>query len=258
MKFIKKKYNLTKKKLYSAISKRPILISSIVIMFFIVFFYFSFQEWQKDELPNLANELIGALIILIIVEAFILKISNRSLYPKTKAYIFSNIRSILVNLSYDILHNYLKIHSKELKEINIALVPGKDYIKQGAKLLQHYCTEELRYLVEEKYVKLSDEHAYIWAQNIQEYRFNLRNFLTNASLIKPKDEDFASIYIINKRLFEIELELKKTKEVREKNKKFFSSYIFHLSKEIIKTMESGLYSHFIIPEDIKSVMARSQ
>mgnify|MGYP005843897081 CR=1 FL=1 len=232
----------------------------LLLIILIIIFQFGPSSIKnlQDNLGNIVVELMGALIILFFLDFLIYRIILKSSYPKTKEYIYGNLKSALQNISLDIIHNFLKIHDKNLKEIQLGIIPFKDYHAKGIEIFELYTKEENREIVEDKYIELTEEQLFIWYNTIAEQREKLSLFISNATIIRPKDIDLSEIIKIDYRLLQIEKELKKSKNIRIENKKFLSSYVFFICKSIINTMKTGLYEYWCIPEHIGSVMKRSE
>jgi hypothetical protein len=97
--FIRKKvfrsfWNFLLRKITRNQTKSIILACVTLIIFF--------QFFNVNDFQNVANPLVievsGALLILLIIEYFILKISRKSTYPETKSVLFRHLISALSNL----------------------------------------------------------------------------------------------------------------------------------------------------------------
>ena len=269
---IKMKFNVIKYNILKWISKHTAIAMVFSCGVLIAIFSFCFGQWQRN-LNSLVVEILGAMLIIIVVEIFIMRISKLSMYPDTKQYIYGNFTGVLRNLVLN-MFRILPIHGVEQDSINNLLtflltdkntqVPGlekhetQDLKTQGIEILKMYCKEENRELIERIYCQLTDSELSIWVQCIEEYQYKIELFIDNTLLISAKDEDVVEALKIHLRLQMIKSELKKSRETRKKNKGFFSSYIFHIAQSLVNTIESGLYSHWAIPKHIRTVMERSE
>jgi hypothetical protein len=239
------------------VSTKPFLTIFLSCALLIIIFSLFFIEFQ-NRLNSLVVEIFGALLILLIFEFIVIRISSKSSYPKTKTLIYVHLTNTLTNISLDLLHNYLKISTLGLRDINFGLVPGKKFLKVGIEYLSFYNNEKNRGLIEKKYCSLEQSQIIYWRNRINDYKIDIKLFLDNTNLIKPKDEDVSDILQIYLMISQIQSELYKFDFIRQRNKRFFSGYVYSLSKSLINTMKSGLYDHWVRPRNISTVMERSE
>ena len=238
------------------VSAKPLLAIFLSCALLIIIFSLFFIEFQ-NRLNSLVIEIFGALLVLLIFEFIVIRIASKSSYPKTKSLIYAHLTNTLTNISLDILHNYLKVSSLELKDINYALVPGKKFLKVGIEYLSFYNNEKNRGLIERKYCSLEQLQINSWRNKINDYKTDIKLFLENTNLIKPKDEDVSDVFQIYLMISQIQTELNKSGFTRKINRRYFSGYVYSLSTSLINAMKSGLYEHWVIPKIISTVMKRS-
>jgi len=234
-------------------------IFSIFVLFILLFQLGPkpFIDFQND-LNSIVIELIGALIIVFFIDYFVFRLTNRSSYPETKSFCYSILTGTLSNISLDILLNYIRVVDIEDNKIFRTIMPDKNTIEEGVKLLEYYTKEENRRHIESLYINLSEEQILCWKNRSQEQLDKLNFYISSTHLIHPKDSDLADILRLKHKLELLNEELRKTKLTRERNKMFFSSYIMSICNSLIRTINSGLYYYLCIPEIVESVMRRTE
>ncbi len=231
------------------VSERPLLSILIVcVIMFSLFENLPFLIIFQEGLENLSNEILGALFLLIIVELF-LTIRKKAAYPKTKEFVYGQIGSVLNNYTLD-LFQFLNIDDK----IEHKMLFNNDAL---IEFYNTYC-EANRDKIENRYLNLTDNQVMVWFHKIEEQRVKLEYYFKNALLINVRDDDLRNLLILNDKLLNMELELKKTKVTREKNKKFFSSYVCLLTNILKDIVNTGLYEYWCIEKHPLTVMERTQ
>ncbi len=125
------------------------------------------------------------------------------------------------------------------------------------QLLENY-DEESRLLIERIYLNIPEENINSWNQKLEEQKARLKYFVNHAPIIKPLDADLESILSIIERIENIQQELRKSKPVRNMNKRFFSSYIYFLCSHLCSIINSGLAEHLVFENQLDTVMDRVQ
>ncbi len=206
----------------------------------LLIFLFTFLEMGPEKLKDwltsrqsLNINILAALILLFYIELRD-KIKNKTADPKTKAFIYSRLKSALMNINLDIIKKFLNL-SLSFEQVDVFLDPSTQ--------LEEYTKETNRDRIETLYSDLSEEMVNRWWHHIEEQKKNLDFFLKNVSLIRAKDENIKDIFQIYDAISNIQLELKKTKEIRIRNKGFVFSDVCSISQTLIKTTKSGLYNN---------------
>ncbi len=231
------------------VSERPLLSIFIVCMIlFLLFEYLPFLIKIQEGLENLSSKILGALFLLIVVELF-LRIRKKASFPKTKEFVYGQIGSVLNNYTLD-LFQFLNIDDK----IEYKMLFNNDAL---IEFYNTYC-EANRDKIENRYLNLTDNQVMAWYHSIEEQRVKLGYYFENALIINTRDDDLRNLLILNDKLLWMELELKKTKVTREKNKTFFSSYVCLLTNILKDIVNTGLYEYWCIAQHPLTVMERTQ